>query len=247
MKKNILLTTGLIALLSFTAQARHNGGDLHQDRPNVESNLTQEVKDGIVYATTEARMINDLYTNANTTVDSTTLVYAIQSSHRDVRQMNRLARKYDLNLSVYPEATTSYSADEVATFESGSYVVEDVQNSYDTLYDTAIVSEQAALEVGCMATVTMINDTNSSLTLATEINATDVMRGFNHIIRHRYKSYALFDTALKALEVTEGCCSLGEEYCKEEYPSFTVPTKDTSSTTGRGGDKGSKRGGNKRH
>lgn len=242
MNRHILLTTGLIALLSFSAQARHNGGGSHCYGTSVESNLTQEVKDSIVYAATEARMINDLYTNVNTTVDSTTLIYAIQSTHRDTKRMNRLAQKYDLNLSLYPEATTSYNADEVAVFESGSYVIEDVQNSYDTLYDTAIASEQAALEVGCMATVNMINDTNSSLTLATEINATDVMHGFNHIIRHGYKNYALFDTALKALDVTEGCCSLSEEYCHEEYPTYTNYST-TYISHHRGG---SKRGGHKR-
>lgn len=252
MNKNVLLTTSLVALLSITAQARHHGGGSDHNRTAVTSDLTQEVQDTIVYAATEARMINDLYTNANSTVDSTTLVYAIQSSGRDESRMNRLAEKYDLNLSVYPESTTSYSADEVAAFESGSYIIEDVQSNYDTLYDTAIASEQAALEVGCMATVTMINDTNDSLTLATEINATDVMHEFNHIIRHGYKNYALFDTALKALDVTDGCCSLDAAYCHEEYPSYTVPTTDanctadtTSSTTtksSRGG-KGGKRGG----
>ena len=156
MKTKLLLTTGLMLLLTITLQARNHGGAKH-NHTEVESNLTQEVKDSIVYVATKERMMNDLYTNINSEVDSSTLIYAIQASNKDTKQMNRLAQKHDLNLSVYPDATTSYSADEVANFTSGTYVVEDVQTDYDTLYEQGIASEQAALEVGCMATVTNIN------------------------------------------------------------------------------------------
>lgn len=101
---------------------------------------------------------------------------------------------------------------------SGQYDVAEVENLYDTLYAKGINSAQDALEVGCMVEVTDINDLNNDIAIAEASNADDVIEVFNFLRNGSYNHYWAFDKGLKSMGVTEGCCSLGSEWCHPEYP-----------------------------
>jgi len=84
-------------------------------------------------------------------------------------------------------------------------------------YDKGIQSEQDALEVGCMVEVTDVNDLNGYIAIAQEVNATDLIDTFEQLRAGSYNHYWAFDEGLKDIGVTDGCCALGVDYCKD-YP-----------------------------
>jgi hypothetical protein len=69
-----------------------------------------------------------------------------------------------------------------------------------------------------MVEVVDVNDLDEYITLAEEANATDIIDAFNVLRDGSYSHYWAFDKGLKNIGVTEGCCSLGTDYCKPDYP-----------------------------
>jgi hypothetical protein len=74
-------------------------------------------------------------------------------------------------------------------------------------------------EVGCMVEVTDINDLNEDIEIAQ--GADDLVTTFEHLRSGSYTHYWAFDRALKTMGVADGCCILGDDFCKTaaEYPS----------------------------
>jgi len=133
-----------------------------------------------------------------------------------VDAMNRLAIKYDLNITQYPETMPPYDALSLAQYGNGQFPVEEVQSLYDILYDKGMQSQEDALAVGCMVEVTDVEDLNRYLALTSD--APDVVEIFNFLRDGSYNHYWAFDKGLKDRGVSEGCCGVGEEYCHPEYP-----------------------------
>ncbi len=70
-----------------------------------------------------------------------------------------------------------------------------------------------------MVEVTDVDDLDKYIEIAA--GREDLIETFDFLRSGSYNHYWAFDRALRNIGVSDGCCSLGEEFCKteEEYPS----------------------------
>ncbi len=194
------------------------------------STLTQELKDAIAYMGNEERLAYDTYTNLyNYYLANDIDIYQLQhiASNAEithVQTVQSIVQKYalsDENLTnVIDPVAGSHTA--VSDMPSGKYDIPAIQSLYNMLYAKGIKSQQDALEVACMVEVTDINDLNNYISLAQTSNATDVEVVFTALRDASYNHYWSFDTGLKNLGISDGCCVLGTidgvDYCQPSYP-----------------------------
>ncbi len=191
------------------------------------SKLTPELKNAIAYMGNEERLAYDVYHNLYNyhMAESATEIRHLKnisekSEIKHVGIVQDIVRKYALN----PEDTTNVIepvASRDVTFEnmpSGEYDIPAIQSLYDTLYAKGIASKQDALEVGCLVEVTDVDDLDKYIVMAEASGATDIIDAFNLLRDGSYNHYWAFDNGLKKLDITDGCCSLGDDYCKPNYP-----------------------------
>jgi hypothetical protein len=184
-----------------------------------KSELTQDLKDSITYMFSEEKLAREVYLNVYEQQPVKQLYnIATKSEVKHEKAVNDLAVKYDLNITLYPDTEAPYDATSLASYGSGQYPVVAIQELYDMLYDKGIQSEKDALEVGCMVEVTDIDDLDKYIDQATTSNASDVLVVFNFLRDGSYKHYWSFDKGLKNKGISDGCCSLGTNYCHPEYP-----------------------------
>ena len=189
------------------------------------STLTDDIKEHIAYMGNEERLAYDVY-NALSVLypDQQVLINIPQKSEiQHLTTVKALVAKYSLDsevLSVRDVNNSTLSSDSNISSVAGIYDIQVIQDLYDTLISKGESSEVDALQVGCMVEVTDINDLDISILAAEESNATDVVGAFNFLRDGSYSHYWSFDNSLKNAGVTDGCCSLGDEYCKTEadYP-----------------------------
>jgi len=227
MRKNILKSLLAIgAVLSIVACGSSSSNDPSSvsqvtnvqaaiDSPS--SILNQALKDSITHMYNEEGLAYDVYLNIYKiqAVDQLKSI-ATNSESKHIEAVNKLAIKYDLNITKYPETDEPYSIEGIG---NGVYSVPTVQSLYNTLYAKGIQSRKDALEVGCMVEVVDINDLDEYIELAEGSKATDVLTIFNYLRAGSYTHYWAFDQGLKNMNVSDGCCSLGAEYCHPEYPN----------------------------
>ncbi len=183
------------------------------------STLSQPVKDTIAYMYSEEKLAHEVYLDVYAVQPQKQLYnIATRSEVEHMDAVNRLAVKYDLNITRYPDTVPPYDAEALARFGDGQFPVEEVQYLYDTLYAKGITSAQDALEVGCMVEVTDVNDLDRDIALAEGDGASDVVDIFNFLRDGSYNHYWAFDKGLKNMGISDGCCSLGDDYCHPEYP-----------------------------
>ncbi|WP_457598796.1 DUF2202 domain-containing protein [Hydrogenimonas sp.] len=185
-----------------------------------EYNLTEAQKYTLAYMWNEEKMAKDLYLAMNETSPHQTLYnIATRAETQHEAAVEALVQKYDINITNLETYEMSYSEEELRALAPGQFSVPEVQALYDTLYAKGSQSLQDALEVGCMVEVTDVADLDTDLETAGD--AMDLVMVFSNLRNGSYNHYWAFDRALKALGVTDGCCSLGEEYCKtaEEFPA----------------------------
>jgi len=208
----------------------HNGSpvDITQSPLSV---LTPELKEALAHMGNEERLAYDVYFNLyNYHASKGTEIFQLynisQNSERThVGIIQSLVQKYDLNTSDIPVidegVTSTYNMSNTITFEempSGVYDIPAIQSLYDFLYEKGITSQRDALEVGCMVEVVDINDLDAYIELAEGSNAQDVIDAFTILRNGSYNHYWAFDKGLKNIGVTDGCCSLGSDWCHPEYP-----------------------------
>ncbi len=185
-----------------------------------ESNLTNEQKYALAYMWNEEKLAKDIYLALNELTPHQTLYnIATRSEVQHEAAVENLVQKYDINITNLENYEISYSEEELRALAPGEYAVPEVQELYDTLYAKGSQSLQDALEVGCMVEVTDVEDLDKYIEIAGD--AGDLVAVFGFLRSGSYNHYWAFDRALKNMGVSEGCCSLGEAYCKteEEYPS----------------------------
>ncbi len=193
------------------------------------STFTQDVKDALAYMGNEERLAYDVYMNLyNYHLQNGDTIRQLQniaqrSENKHIAIVQDIVRRYNLGASDVtnvenPIADNTITQDKM---QMGKYDIPAIQELYDTLYEKGIKSKQDALEVGCMVEVTDVDDLDRWITKAKESNATDVLAGFDILVRGSYNHYWAFDKGLKNMGITQGCAVLGEEYTKtkEEYPS----------------------------
>ena len=199
------------------------------------STLTQEAKDTLSYMGNEERLAYDVYmglydyhiNNSGQEIKQLTNI-ASKAEKNHIKTVQLLVDKYISNLSDFTNTNTNtnqelnldmdfteYSIDQLP---AGKYNIGAIQNLYDTLMTKGIQSKQDALEVGCMIEVVDINDLEDDLVIAKTSQADDIVVSFEYLRDGSYKHYWSFDKGLKNMGISEGCCSIGSEYCHTEYP-----------------------------
>jgi hypothetical protein len=188
------------------------------------STLTPALKDSISYMYSEERLAYDVYSNVYKMQTSVNQLNNISknSEIKHIDAVDKLAIKYDLNTTKYPDTTTPYSTDDLLRYGSGAYPVTAIQELYNMLYDKGIQSAQDALEVGCMIEVVDIDDLDIYVAQASVSNAPDVLEVFNYLRDGSYNHYWAFDKGLKNMGISTGCCSVASygthNFCHPEYP-----------------------------
>lgn len=182
--------------------------------------LTEEQKYTLAYMWNEEKMAKDVYLALNELTASNTLYnIATNAESKHMLAVEGIIEKYDINiLNVDGNYSGGYNQAELAAYQSGDYSLSEITDLYASLYEKGSSSLQDALEVGCMVEVTDINDLNADIELIEGVQ--DITLIFENLRNASYSHYWSFNKALKSIGVTEGCCVLGEEFCKteDEYP-----------------------------
>ena len=202
--------------------------------------LSQETKDTLSFMGNEERLAHDVYlelynyhlNNGGDTIQQL-LNIATKSETTHIQTVQSLINKYDLDYTSFtnidlPEL--SYKDTNVDDMVMGTYDIKEIQDLHDALIEIGEQSVIDALAVGCMVEVTDIEDLLNDIQTAKDSNASDVVTAFEFLRDGSYSHYWSFDNALKALAITEGCCSLGEAYCHPEYPQNTQGADASSGT-----------------
>jgi hypothetical protein len=195
----------------------HNSTAIISSLPTYQ--LTDEQKATLAYMWNEEKLAKDIYYALYESYSHPTLYnIASRSETKHQSMVESLIAKYDLNITNLTDYSGGYSADELNAFELGKYGLSEIEDLYNALYEKGSKSLTDALQVGCMVEVTDINDLDEKIAIAS--GADDLVMVFSNLRSGSYNHYWAFDSALKALGVTDGCCSAGEEYCKtaDEYP-----------------------------
>ena len=219
----ILITLGLIGCGNGGGKGKGDNGQaeiLVNDAIATEkSTLTAELQDAITYMYSEEKLAKEVYLNVyeKQAVKQLSNI-ATRSEVKHIDAVNKLAIKYDLNITLYPDTTIPYDEESLNSFTNGKFPVVAIQELYDTLYDKGIQSEKDALEVGCMVEVTDVEDLDKYIEQAEKSNASDVLTIFNFLRDGSYNHYWAFNKGLTKQGISDGCCSLGTTYCHPEYP-----------------------------
>ena len=181
--------------------------------------LTLEQKATIAYMWDEERLARDIYLTLNSLTPSNTLYnIATNAESQHVISVESLIKKYDLNILNSVDFSGGYSAEALEAINDNEFITPELTALYDVLYTVGSVSAEDSLKVGCMVEVTDITDLDRDIEVAGD--AEDIVMIFENLRRGSYSHYWAFDNALKNLGVSDGCCSVGSEYCKtaEDYP-----------------------------
>ncbi|NPA11332.1 MAG: DUF2202 domain-containing protein [Epsilonproteobacteria bacterium] len=183
--------------------------------------LSDEDKEALAHMWNEEKLAHDVYLALYKLYPLNTLyTIATQSEAEHEASVQDLIAKYDLNI-LSPDFSGGYDPEALAAYGEGEFSIQAITDLYNQLYDLGKTSDIDALKVGCMVEVTDINDLDNYINSG-EITP-DMLIVFSNLRNGSYHHYWAFDGALKALGVSDGCCSVGEEYCKtpEEYPIQT--------------------------
>jgi hypothetical protein len=203
-----LITTGCMGSGNGYGQGQGHGrgGGKMQKYPSTNSgssSISGEVKSSLAYMYEEERLAKEVY-QAIYRKQKVQQLYKISSNSegKHIDAVKRLAQRYGVQLS--PQ-------------QVGHYQDTHIQSLFNQLYSKGIRSQKDALEVGCIVEVTDIEDLNKYISDAQQANAQDVLQVYNFLQRGSYNHYWAFDRGLKQLGVSNGCCSLGGQYCHNEY------------------------------
>lgn len=210
---------------------------------SVKYTLTEEVKNELAYMGNEERLAFDVYNKLYESFPSLKQLEIIpkNSEIKHIEAVRALIAKYEIDgrtLSVVDAENELLTPDAKVEDVAGIYDIQAIQDLYDMLIAQGEQSEVDALQVGCIIEVVDINDLDKFLQNTIETTqAQDVIEVFEFLREGSYSHYWAFDEGLKNLSITDGCCSLGDEYCKteEEYPKADHGTGDNSTTTGMQG------------
>jgi len=166
--------------------------------------ISNETKQSIAYMYDEERLAKEVYLS----------IYQKQP----VRQLSKIASKAETrHIDAVKNLAQRYGIP-TPTQKVGKYQHKQIESLYNKLYTKGIRSQKDALEVGCIVEVTDIDDLDKFITQAQKDNAQDIVQIYDFLRNGSYNHYWAFDKGLKQLGVSNGCCSLGDEYCHMEYP-----------------------------
>ena len=191
--------------------------------------LTLEQKKTLSLMWDEERLAYDIYTELYKLYPVNQLKNIPNNSEiKHIEAVRALIEKYDLNIFNTTDYSGGYDGDVLASYNiTAEYETPVVASLYSELYAKGEKSRRDALEVGCMVEVQDINDLTESLEIVDGVE--DITTTFELLRTQSYSHYNAFSQGLQMMEgVTDGCCSLGEEYC------ITQESSDTESGQGAG-------------
>ena len=195
--------------------------------------LTSEQMYTLAYMWHEEKLAYEIYLELNRVHPAQQLEnIATKSEIKHIALVEDLVAWYDINITNLADYSINYSQEELAAMPVGVYAIDAIQSLYNTLYAKGIQTPQDALEVGCMVEVTDINDLDEDLRIAEENQA--IIDTFTILRDGSYKHYWAFDKGLKNVGVTDGCCSLGSDYCHPEYPQNEQGSQGHGDGNGQG-------------
>jgi len=224
MNAKILLTLTLFSGLMFAGHQGNRGSGKNsntaateQVQPLDKSTLTEDQKYSLAYMWHEEKLARDIYLELNKVNPARQLEnIATKSEVKHIARVQELVEAYDINITNLADYEINYSAEELNAMPTGVFAVPEIQELYDALYDIGLSSKQASLEVGCMVEVVDIDDLDKFIETAGDNQY--LIDAFIFLRDGSYRHYWAFDKGLKNMGITDGCCSVGEEYCHPEYP-----------------------------
>jgi len=192
----------------------------------VKYDLDDATKNTLAYMGNEERLAYDVYNKLYSYYPDLMQLKNIptNSEIQHIASVKALVTKYNIDgsaLSVTDVNTSTLSPEADVNSVAGVYDIQKIQDLYDELIAKGVQSQQDALQVGCMVEVVDVTDLDEDIAIAQASNAQDVVDVFNFLRDGSYSHYWSFDQGLKNLGVENGCCSLGDPYCKTEaeYPN----------------------------
>ena len=217
----------MVALLSITGcvegDSSEKGNSSAQEKLSINlSNyekvaLTNDQTYALAYMWHEEKLAYDIYMELNKVHPAKQFEnIATKSEIKHIALVQDLVAWYDVNITNLADYTVNYSQTELDTMPTGEFAVPEVQKLYDDLYTKGKSSSKDALEVACMVEVVDVNDLDRFIDQSVGNDA--LIDTFNILRDGSYSHYWAFDKGLVNLGVSDGCCSLGTEYCHKEYP-----------------------------
>ena len=221
--KQLFTTISLLFLLTGCGSDTKQGSNIGEnDASSLDlSNYTQdalsdEEKYALAYMWHEEKLAYDIYIELNKVNPAQQLSnIATKSEIKHIGLVEDLVAWYDINVTNIQDYMINYSQAELEAMPTGVFAIDKIQTLYDDLYAIGKVSKQKSLEVGCMVEVVDVNDLIEFIEEAQGNEA--IIDTFTILLDGSYKHYLAFDKGLKNMGVTDGCCALGDDYCKPEY------------------------------
>lgn len=220
------LFTPLIVLTLFSgcqSESPDNADTLSFDEPVIELDnytpdaLTDEQKYALAYMWHEEKLAYDIYLELNKVNPAQQLSnIATKSEIQHISLVEDLVEWYDINVTNLADYTIHYSEEELKAMPTGIFAIDKIQKLYDDLYAIGAPSKQKSLEVGCMVEVVDVDDLDEFIEASHGYDA--IVDTFTILRDGSYSHYWAFHDGLIKMGVAEGCCSLGDDFCKPEYP-----------------------------
>ena len=185
---------------------------------NAQGALREDQKYSLAYMWHEEKLAKEIYLELNKLYPTQQLEnIATRSEVKHIQLVQDLVAYYDINITNIANYEINYSVQELNSMPVGKFAIPEIESLYNRLYEHGRVSQRASLEVGCMVEVVDIVDLDKYIVTAGTNQA--LIDTFTILRDGSYQHYWAFDKGLKNIGVSNGCCSLGTEYCHPEYPN----------------------------
>jgi hypothetical protein len=183
--------------------------------------LSNEMRHALAHMWSEEKMAHDAFEVVYSVYPQLRLFYNIGhwSETQHMTAVEELVALYDIDVNDYTNTQKHYDQKILRKMGPGDYAIEDFETRYNTvLLPYAVQGDIAALKLGCMVEVQDIWDLTGFLG---QNNNPYIDRTFKYLIAGSQSHYWAYHHALIAKGISSGCCSAGNDYCKDasEYPS----------------------------
>jgi hypothetical protein len=187
--------------------------------------LTMDQKHALAYMWSEEKMAHDAFETVYSVYPDLRIFYNIGhwSEVQHMTAVEELIALYNFDILDYGNEDGIYDQEKLRALETGKYAIYDFEDRYEnTLLPYALKGDMYALKLGCMVEVQDIRDLKGFLGQNVgSIYNQYIDRTFNYLISGSQSHYWAYHYMLIQKGEEQGCCCLGEEYCKtpQEFPS----------------------------
>jgi hypothetical protein len=184
--------------------------------------LTNEQRHALAHMWSEEKMAHDAFETVYVVYPHLRLFYNIGhwSEVQHMTAVEELVALYNIDVNDYSNPQKHYEPEKLRKMGPGDYAIEDFETRYnETLLPYAVQGDIYALKLGCMVEVQDIRDLTQFLK---QNNGNPyIERTFNYLVAGSQSHYWAYHYALIERGIKGGCCSVGEDYCKDasEFPA----------------------------